>query len=230
MNLDLGGPGPGCSALRVRRLLAGELSGVEKERTEAHVTGCERCAAVREEIAAEREALRRDVPFPQFAAGVAEKLARRPRRDFVSRWAPLAAAAGLLLVTGTTLVLRPPADTGRGTQSKGSASAKLFVQDASGVHELAAGDAVADGARLLLSLQPGQHKRVAAVLIESGEVSVIYQGPAVKGPLPQAFEWTGKGVATLLLVLSDSPVDAKTIRSKDDAPRGAEVFHVTLRR
>ena len=69
MNLDLGGPGPGCSALRVRRLLAGELSGVEKERTEAHVTGCERCAAVSEEIAAEREALRRDVPFPQFAAG-----------------------------------------------------------------------------------------------------------------------------------------------------------------
>ena len=104
MNLDLGGPGPGCSALRVRRLLAGELSGVEKERTEAHVTGCERCAAVREEIAAEREALRRDVPFPQFAAGVAEKLAHRPRRDFVSRWAPLAAAAGLLLVAGTALV------------------------------------------------------------------------------------------------------------------------------
>ena len=229
MNLDLGGPGPGCSALRVRRLLAGELSGVEKERTEAHVTGCERCAAVRQEIAAEREALRRDVPFPEFAAGVAEKLAHRPRRDFVSRWAPLAAAAGLVLVAGTALVLRPPADTER-ERSKGSASAQLFVQDASGVHELAAGDAVAEGARLLVSLQPGQHKRVAAVLIESSEASVIYQGPAVKGPLPQAFEWTGKGVATLLLVLSDSPVDAKTIRSKDDVPRGAEVLHVTLRR
>jgi len=140
VNLDLGGPGPGCSALRVRRLLAGELSGVEKERTEAHVTGCERCASVRQEIAAEREALRRDVPFPQFAAGVAEKLAHRPRRDFVSRWAPLAAAAGLLLVAGTALVLRP-ADTER-ERSKGSASAQLFVQDASGVHELAAGDAV----------------------------------------------------------------------------------------
>ena len=229
MNLDLGGPGPGCSALRVRRLLAGELSGVEKERTEAHVTGCERCAAVREEIAAEREALRRDVPFPQFAAGVAEKLAHRPRRDFVSRWAPLAAAAGLLLVTGATLVLRPPADTER-ERSKGPASAQLFVQDASGVHEFAARDSVAEGARLLLSLQPGRHKRVAAILIESSEASVIYQGPAVKGPLPQAFEWTGKGVATLLLVLSDSPVDAKTIRSKEDVPRGAEVLQVTLRR
>jgi len=228
VNLDLGGPGPGCSALRVRRLLAGELSGVEKERTEAHVTGCERCAAVRQEIAAEREALRRDVPFPEFAAGVAEKLAHRPRRDFVSRWAPLAAAAGLVLVAGTALVLRP-ADTER-EHTKGSASAQLFVQDATGVHALAAGELVADGARLLVSLRPEQHKRVAAVLIEAGEASVIYQGPAVKGPLPQAFEWTGKGVATLLLVLSDSPVDAKTIRSRDDVPRGAEVLQVTLRR
>jgi len=229
VNLDLGGPGPGCSALRVRRLLAGELSGVEKERTEAHVTGCERCAAVRQEIAAEREALRRDVPFPQFAAGVAEKLAHRPRRDFVSRWAPFAAAAGIVLVAGTALVLRP-VDTQQGTQSKGSASAQIFVQDATGVRELAADELVPYGARLLVSLRPEQRKRVAAVLIEPGETSVIYQGPAVKGPLPQAFEWTGKGVVTLLLVLSDSPVDAKTIRSKDDAPSGAEVLQVTLRR
>ena len=103
MNLDIGGPGPGCSSMRVRRLLAGELTGVEKERTEAHVASCRRCAAVQEELAAEREALRRDVPFPQFAAAVAEKLAHRPHRSFAARWAPLAAAAGLALVAGTLL-------------------------------------------------------------------------------------------------------------------------------
>ena len=88
MNLDLGGPGFGCSAMRVRRLAAGELTGMEKERTEAHIAGCARCAAVVQEIAAEKEALRRDVPFPQFAAAVAEKLAERPRRSLVARWAP----------------------------------------------------------------------------------------------------------------------------------------------
>ena len=108
MNLDLGGPGAGCSAMRVRRLLSGELTGIEKERTEAHVASCPRCAAVQEEIAAEREALRRDVPFPQFAAAVAEKLAHRPHRSIAARWAPLtAAAAGLALVAGTLLVRRP---------------------------------------------------------------------------------------------------------------------------
>jgi hypothetical protein len=214
--------------MRVRRLLAGELSGLEKERTEAHLQGCERCAAVQAEIAAEREALRRDVPFPQLVAAVAEKLARRPQRSLLSRWAPLAAAAGVALVAGTALILRPTDD---GTvRSKGGAAAQLFVQDQSGVHELAAGGAVAPGARLMLSLQPGGHKRAAAILIEPGEASVVYDGPAVNGPLPQAFDWTGKGVATLLVVLSDSQVDAKSIRSAGDAPRGADVLTVTLRR
>ena len=228
MNLDLGGPGAGCSAMRVRRLLAGELSGVEKERTEAHVEGCERCAAVRQRIAAEREALRRDVPFPQFAAAVAEKLAHRPQHRFASRWAPLAAAAGVALIAGTLLVRRP-AET-ETVRSKGAGSAQLFVQDRTGVHELAAGEPVAEGARLLLSLQPAGRKRAVAVLVEPGEASVIYDGPALNGTLPQAFEWTGRGVATLLVVLSDSAVDAKSIRSAADAPRGADVLAVTLRR
>src|SRR5438105_8764716 len=94
--------------MRVRRLAAGELTGAELERTQAHVDGCERCAATQREIAVEREALQRDVPFPAFAAGVAEKLAQRPQQSF-SRWVPLAAAAALALAAGA-LVLRP-ADT-----------------------------------------------------------------------------------------------------------------------
>ena len=228
MNLDLGGPGPGCSSLRVRRLLAGELTGVEKERTEAHVASCPRCAAVQEEIAAEREALRRDVPFPQFAAAVAEKLAHRPRRSFAARWAPLAAAAGLALVAGTLLVRRPAeTETVRG---KGGASAKLFVQDRSGVHELASGEPIGEGARILLSLEPAGRKRAVVVLIEPAETSVIYEGPAVKGTLPRAFQWTGSGVATLIVVLSDTEVDAKSIRSAADVPSGADVVQIQLRR
>jgi hypothetical protein len=214
--------------MRVRRLVAGELTGVEKERTESHVDGCERCAAVRMEIEAEREALRRDVPFPQFAASVAEKLAHRPQRSLAARWAPLAAAAGLAIVAGT-LLMRRPAET-ETEHTKGRVPARLFVQDRSGVHELKKDEAVAEDARLLLSLNPGRRRHAAAVLVESGEPSVIYDGPAVKGPLPQAFEWTGKGVATLIVVLSDAKMDARSIRSAGDAPRGADVLEVQLRR
>jgi len=68
------------------------------------------------------------------------------------------------------------------------------------------------------------------LLVEPGETSVIYEGPALNGTLPQAFEWTGSGVATLLVVLSDTKVDAKSIRSAADAPAGADVLQVPLRR
>ena len=137
MNLELGGPGPGCSAMRVRRLLAGELAGAEAERTLLHVEGCARCGQVQRELLLEQEALRRDVPFPAFAAGVAEKLAVRPRRSRLSRWAPMAAAAGVVLAA-SVLALRP-SDT-ETVRSKGAATAQLFVQDRAGTRELSAGE------------------------------------------------------------------------------------------
>jgi hypothetical protein len=35
---------------------------------------------------------------------------------------------------------------------------------------------------------------------------VLYAGPAVAGPLPDAFEWTGAGVGTIIAVLADEPL------------------------
>ncbi len=214
--------------MRVRRLMAGELTGVEKERTEAHVLGCERCAAVQREIAHEREVLRRDVPFPAFAAGVAEKLAQRPRRSLLARWAPLAAAASVAVIAGAGILPRPVESPTR--IKGGGVAAQLFVQDQRGVHELDADGSVAEGARLLLKITPAERKRMAAVLLEPGETSVIYSGRAIDGTLPQSFEWTGKGAATLLVVLSDKDVDAAKIRSIKDVPRGADVLQVRIHR
>lgn len=226
MNLDLGGPGAGCSAMRVRRLAAGELSGAEKERALEHVAGCARCAATQRELALEQEQLRRDVPFPQFAAGVAEKLAWKPRRSFVARWAPLLAAAGVALAAGI-FTLRP-ADTAT-VRSKGGPGAQIFVQDARGARELT-DEPVAPGARLMITLRPSGLKYAAAVLIEAEGLSVIYSGAAVNGPLPQAFEWTGKGDAGLLIVLSDRPIDAARLRDPKDAPHDGFVLEQWLHR
>jgi hypothetical protein len=213
--------------MRVRRLLAGELAGAEKERIEQHVAGCARCAQTQREIELEGAALRRDVPFPAFAAGVAEKLAQRPKRSMIARWAPLAAAAGLAIVSSAALLLRP-ADTD-GTRSKGAATAQLFVQDGQGVRELH-GEPLAPETKLLLSLHPSGRKNAAAILIEPGETTVLYSGAAINGPLPQAFEWTGQGAATLLVVFSNEPFDAAKLRGAHDAPRGSDVVEVKLRR
>ncbi|HET9595887.1 MAG TPA: zf-HC2 domain-containing protein [Anaeromyxobacteraceae bacterium] len=43
--LALGGPGPGCSIGRLRRLAAGELTGDARTRLEEHLAGCARCQA-----------------------------------------------------------------------------------------------------------------------------------------------------------------------------------------
>ncbi len=235
MRIDLGGPGPACSAARVRRLLAGELAGVEGERVARHVVDCARCQEVQRRVAAEKEDLARAVPFEVFAAGVAEKLAlAAPRTPKVLRWAmPFAAAAAVALVAGTALVHRPRAEESESrssaVRSKGGVSVQVFIQDAQGVRELQ-GAQVAVGARLQIFLHPSTRKYAAAVLLEPGESSVLYSGVAVQGALPQSFEWTGAGTATLMLVLVDEPLSAATLRSPADAPAGADVLQVPLRR
>jgi hypothetical protein len=241
--IDLGGPGVACSAMRVRRLLAGELPGDERARVQSHFDGCERCRATGREIALERERLLADVPFETFAAGVAEKLAesRVLRPSFgrrLMRAAPLAIAATLLVLGGAPIALKVlRGDDGYGTRTKGGAGASLFVQDAQGTRELAAATVVAPGAKLLVNLKPGGRAFAAVVLAEPGELSVIYEGPAKAGPLPESFEWTGKGRAELVIIYADDAVHADALRSRlasgkpvepDDT--GADVVTFRLRR
>jgi len=231
VTLDLGGPGVGCSAMRVRRLLADELAGPEREKTQTHVDGCSRCQKTIRELHEESVAVRRDLPFPAFAAGVAEKLARQRRPRF-AQWTAFAAAAAALIVAGA-VVLRKD-DGGQAMQrerSKGGSIAQLFVQDGQGTRAMAAGEMVSNGSKLRLILHPGARKYAAAILLEPGEASVLYDGPALNGPLPEAFEWTGAArEAQLLVVLSDSAIDAGKLHGAGDAPRGADVTELVLRR
>lgn len=231
MTPDLGAAEAGCSAMRVRRLLGGELAGAEKAQVEAHVDSCARCQRTVQEVQGEREALERDVPFPAFAAGVAEKLAARRRRPrFAAFSSGLAAAAAILIVAGT-FVLRP-SRPGMGVRAKGGApSAQIFVNDGRGTRLLSSGEPVGEDAKLRLSLHPGGRKYAAVVLLEPSESSVLYDGRAVEGPLPQAFEWTGAAQeARVLVVLSDEQLDATRLHGANDAPRNADVSELVLRR
>ena len=184
--------------MQVRRLLAGEAVAAE---VRAHVAACGKCLETQREIEREKEALERDLPFPQFAAGVAEKLALA-KKPSLSRWVPLAAAAGLALMAGV-LTLRP-ADT-ETVRSKGAPSAQVFVKDSSGVHRLAG--AVPEKAAIEIVLHPAGRRYAAAVLVDGSESSTLFEGPAPNGPLP-AFEWTGRGDARLRLYFGDKlPVE-----------------------
>ncbi len=212
--LSLGGPGPGCSAIRVRRLAADELSGAERARLEVHVAGCARCQQTQREIAEEARALAAALPFEGFAAGVAERLARDEapplRRKALRRWVPVALAATLAVGAAVPLVARLTLSTREGgLRLKGGGPAlSVFVRQPGGARELGPDEPVPPGARLRLSLAPGRWSQAAVLLLDSDGTAVLYAGPARAGPLPDAFEWTGGGEATVIAVLADEPVAA----------------------
>ncbi|HUB05470.1 MAG TPA: zf-HC2 domain-containing protein [Myxococcales bacterium] len=231
---DLGGPGPRCSIAQVRRLLGGELASPERERLEEHVKGCARCQASEREIQGERGQLAAAVPFPAFAAGVAERLAgaastplkdaRKPGRLLSSvlaaswRYTSVSLAASLLLAGGW-LVWEYRSDVQRQemfagsvdrlagrTRVKGGADATLYVKDSQGDRALGPGEKVPAGAKILVSLEPAGHRFAAVALVDQDGVSPLYVGPAAQGPLPQAFLWTGTGTARVIIDYADLPI------------------------
>ena len=273
--VELGGPrtadGAGataaCSALRVRRWLAGELTADEAKLAEAHVAGCARCQAVGAEVEHERAELVRSITFEDFATGVAEKLAvaapeapppsilARPSKPSIPpgwrqgvTWRALNVAASLAFIAGMAGVLWQSAqhlpsgqdpsggpagglDFGPTTplhdwqrlRTKGGAGLGVFALRAARSFSLREGEKAQAGDRLLPALEPGGHSHVVVLLVEPGEVSVLYRGPARGGPLPEAFEWTGSGrEARLVAVYADGPLAAEAVMAAVKAGRVAE--------
>ncbi len=228
--LTLGGPGVACSVTGLRRLAAGELSGDERVRVEAHLAACDRCQQAAAGLEAERRALAADLPFDAFAAGVAEKLARaqaRPPRPAWRRAVPLALAAGLAVAAAAPLLssrLRDHPLTGDdGTRIKGGAAVQLLVREGSGVRVLHPGEPIPAGASLRLTLAPARHAFVAVALVDEDGPALLHAGPASPGPLAEAFEWTGRR-GRLVVVLGERPVDGTALLTRlgagDPAPAG----------
>jgi hypothetical protein len=219
MTLSLGGPGPGCSAARMRRLAAGELEDADRVRLLEHVAGCTRCQQTQREIVEEGRALAAALPFEEFAAGVAEKLAASEppahRAGPLRRWMPLALAATLLAAGAVPLVSRLSAPLREeGTRVKGGAALSLYAQAAGGARLLAPGEPIPPGATLRLSLAPDRWKHAVVLLADADGTAVLYAGPAAVGPLPDAFQWTGSGAGTIAAVLGDAPLDAEALAAR----------------
>jgi hypothetical protein len=242
MTVRLGGPGVACSAMRIRRLAAGELAGEERALSADHLAACERCQATAREIAAERARLAADLPFEALAAGVAERLARVPPRPRARRATALrvglALAAGLAFAVAVPSVLRVARERPDAVRTKGGAELTVWVRDGGATRALAPGEPVPRGAALRVGISPAGRRFAAVALLDADGAVVLHAGAAEPGVLPGAFEWTGAGEGTLVAVLDDAPVDAGALGERlarggpaAAAPGpGAEVIVRPLRR
>lgn len=215
MSHALGGPGVACSAMRIRRLAAGELAGEERARTEEHLAACARCQEVDRELGIERARLAADLPFEALAVGVAERLARAPGR--ARPWRALGMvvglAAGILCVVAVPVVLRVAQDRSS-VRTKGGAELSVWVSDPGGARALAPGEPVPGRAALRVGLSPAGRRFAAVALIDADGAVILHAGAAEAGVLPGAFEWTGAGEGTLVAVLDDAPIDAAALASR----------------
>ena len=282
--VELGGPkstaAQTCSALRVRRLLAGELSVDESVAAEAHLAACAQCRETRAEVEGEQRALAEAVPFEAFAAGVAEKLAHeqeldreparvrtRPLVKPVPRWSRILGGVAAIPVWAAMcffvfkvaseespfrrtqgglwyrIVGEPTDNLGalrkleESRRTKGGASVTVFAVRAARTFALHEGEPSEQGDRLLPSLEPAGHAFALVALVEPGEVSVLFKGPARAGPLPEAFEWTGSVThARIAAVYADAPLDEAAVVAALRGDKAGElagaqvVFHALERR
>jgi len=215
-SLSLGGPGPGCSVTRVRRLLAGEFGPAERARVEEHLRGCARCQEAERLLREEALAVESALPFDRFAAGVAEKLARseEPPARRARRLLPLALAAALAAAVAVPLVARLASGPDDGLRVKGGPSLALYAEEAGQARLLLPGERVPVGVPLRLALGAVERAEAAVLLVDADGPTLLYAGRARPGPLPGAFEWTGDGPGVLLAVLSDAPIDAADLLAR----------------
>jgi hypothetical protein len=217
--------------LDLRRHRAGEALG---EPIAAHAASCAECKARLRALDDEQRRFESAISFDRFAAGV-ERAARgsrvpSPRRLPARVWAlpTLAMAAAVAVVV--TFHGREPAtavDPGvRGSRIKGGAGMTVRIAGAAGQRTAAveATERLAAGERLRLGYQTGGHRYLLSLSIdEHGEVTPLYpeRGASLAVPggvgsathfLPDSLELTGAGLETIVVLLSDQPIDLEAAR------------------
>ncbi len=170
---------PACtSALRLDRLLAGELPVAEADDLRGHLAGCPRCAAALAELTAARDA----APPPlRLVAPGREVAAPAPRRA-ARRWAATAVAAAAL-AAAAVIAVRPGLE---GERTKGAAAPawSAFVLHDGAVRRAGPGEVVAPGDALRFAVTAPAPGYVAVLSLDPvGRASVYYPAGAEAAPV-----------------------------------------------
>lgn len=194
--------------LTLRRFLAEEALDGE---TTAHIRSCSECSARLEKFKDEQRAFEAEVPFERFAAGVGKsaRLQRQaPRNTSLMTVVVALAACFVAFFSGKQII----AENFASTRIKGGASVDFVIAGPAGQRPAAELEQLASGERVRIGVSG--HRHVLALSIDdASEVSTVYAETVGEGQtwLPDSLEFTGKGREHLVVILSDSPVQAEAV-------------------
>jgi hypothetical protein len=220
--------------LKLRRLRAGEIQGIEGDGLVRHLEGCGRCRARIKELEQEQEQFEQEISFDRFSAGVQRAVKSIPPRRASWKLPAMGMAAAVLaaIVIGP-LLKRPPIEFG--TRVKGGASIALRIGGmGTGSQRLASAHGVeplAPGERVRIGYQAGNRRYLVAISIDQrGTVTELYgeEGSSLRvAPgdetryLPDSLEFTGNGLERVIVVLSDEPLELTKVKQAAEAAYNA---------
>ena len=212
--------------LALRRRRAGESLGEAGPAIEAHAATCADCRARLRALDDEQRRFEQAISFDRFAAGVerAARGARAPRRARPRLWmtAPALAVAAAVVLVVTFHGPNPPPES----RIKGGAGMTVRIAGVAGQRtaRLDAAEPLAAGDRLRIGYNRGGHPYLLSLSIDDrGEVTPLYPeaGRSLSIDardrdathfLPDSVELTGAGLETIVVLLSDQPIEVEAAR------------------
>lgn len=215
---------PHVPELTLRRVFSGELSGADAEVVRKHAHDCTACRAKLRSIEEEQAKFEAAVPLERFKAGVE----RSARGTFGGGRSPVgylvvAAAAMVFLVAVPAILVNLKSGTGA-NRTKG-VGIDLYIApvndgpqrttSATTPELLAPGDRLriaykANGYHYITAVSVDEQGALTALTPESG-LSPKVCDPFAKCVLPDAWEMTGEGAETIVVLLSDGPLDMNDV-------------------
>lgn len=210
--------------LVLRRIFAGELEGSDAEVARKHANECGACRAKLRFIEEEQAKFEAAIPLERFKAGV-ERAARGTHAGGKSPIGYFALAMAAVLALMLTPIVMQALRDGR-NNVKGSLQVDLVIAPKSNdVPQRTASattpELLSPGERVRIAYSASGYHFVTAVSVdEQGEVTPLVPesgmspkvcDPFAKCALPEAWEFTGKGLETVVVLFSDGPLDMNDV-------------------
>lgn len=211
--------------LVLRRIFAGELSGGDAETARRHAAECAACKAKLRLIEDEQAKFEQVISLDRFKAGV-ERSARGTHAGGKSPVGYFALAVAAVLALMLMPVVMQALREDRNNGIKGALSADLVIAPANKdvpqrtVSTLTP-ELLSPGERVRISYTANGYHYITAISVDDqGEVTPLAPetglspkvcDPFSKCALPEAWEFTGKGLETVVVLFSDGPLDMNDV-------------------